>query len=172
MMDVFEAVRTVLAVRQFADTPVPPEVVRRIAAAARLTGSSRNGQPWHFIVVEDKATLKKLGEAVRSGPYIAQAPLAIAVAVDQDSPYGVSDASRAIQSMALVAWEDGVGSNWTGFANMPEVNEVLGIPEEIQVIAVVPFGYPKKPSSKGKKNRKPFGEVVSKERFGQPFAES
>jgi nitroreductase len=167
-MKVFDAVRTVLAVREYSNKPVPPETVRRIAEAAHLTASSRNGQPWHFIFVEDKATLTKLGEVVRTGPYIAQAPLAVAVAMEE-SPYAVSDASRAIQSMVLVAWEDGVGSNWTGFRNTPEVNKELGIPDELEVIGVIPFGYPKKPGGKGKKNRKPFGEVVHSERFGQPF---
>jgi nitroreductase len=168
-MEVFEAVRTVLAVREYTDKPVPAGVVRRIAEAAHLTASSRNGQPWHFIVVQDKETLQKLAKAVATGPFIAWAPLAVAVAVDSESPYGISDASRAIQSMVLTAWEDGVGSNWAGYANMPGVNEVLGIPKEIQVVAVLSFGYPKRQLGKGKKTRKPFGEVVHKERFGQPF---
>lgn len=168
-MEVFEAVRTVLAVREYTDKLVPPDVVRRIADAAHLTASSRNGQPWHFVIVEDKDTLQKLGKAVATGPFIAWAPLAVAVAVDRESPYGISDASRAIQSMVLTAWEDGVGSNWAGYANMPGVNEVLSIPEEIQVVAVLSFGYPKRHLGKGKKTRKPFGEVVHKERFGQPF---
>ena len=167
-MEVFDAVRTVLAVRDYSDKPLPPKTILRIAEAAHLTASSRNGQPWHFIFVQDPATLKKLGEAVKTGPYIAQAPLAVAVAME-DSPYNVSDASRAIQSMVLVAWEDGVGSNWAGFANTPEVNKVLGIPEDLKVLAVVPFGYPKRPGGKGKKQRKPFGEVVHRERFGQPI---
>ena len=168
-MEVFEAVRTVLAVREYTDKPIPADAVRRIAEAAHLTASSRNGQPWHFVVVEDKETLQRLGKAVATGPFIAWAPLAIAVGVDRESPYGVSDASRAIQSMVLTAWADGVGSNWAGFANMPAVNEMLGIPERIQVVAVISFGYPKRKLGKGKKTRKPFGEVVHGERFGQAF---
>jgi nitroreductase len=47
-MEVFDAVRTLLAVRNYQDKPVPPEVVRRIIEAGRLTGSSMNRQPWHF----------------------------------------------------------------------------------------------------------------------------
>lgn len=168
-MEVFEAVRTVLAVREYADKPLPPDAVRRIADAAHLSASSRNGQPWHFVFVEDKDTLQKLGKVVTTGPFIAWSSLAVAVAVDRDSPYGISDASRAIQSMALVAWADGVGSNWAGYANMPGVNELLDIPEDKLVVAVLSFGYPKRPGGKGKKNRKPFGEVVHKERFGKPF---
>jgi nitroreductase len=48
-MEVFEAVRTVLAVREFQDKAVPPESVRRIVEAGRLSGSGMNRQPWHFI---------------------------------------------------------------------------------------------------------------------------
>src|SRR5688572_3591474 len=113
-MDVFEAVRTVLAVRSYQAKPVPPDVVKRIVEAGHLTGSSMNSQPWHFIVVENRETLRQLGSMVRTGPYIAQAPLAIVVAIEK-TKFAVSDASRAIQSMILTAWSEGVGSNWAGF---------------------------------------------------------
>ena len=53
-MEVFEAVRTVLAVRQYQDKPVPPEVKGRILEAGHLTASAMNSQPWHFILVDDK----------------------------------------------------------------------------------------------------------------------
>ena len=168
-MNVFETVSTVLAVRQYQDKPVPKDVVQHIVEAAHLTASSMNGQPWHFIVVENRDTLKQLGSLAHSGPYIAQAPLAIVVATD-DSRFGDSDASRAIQSMMLTAWEEGIGSNWAGFANLDEVATHLGIPADYQVIAVVPFGYPVNRIGKGKKNRKPLNEVAHKERWSQPFA--
>src|SRR3954454_10366281 len=108
-MDVFESVRTVLAVRRFQDKQVPDEIVRKIADAAHLTGSSRNLQPWHFIVVQDKDTLRQLGGMAPSGPYIAEAAFAIVVVIEE-SVFSVSDASRAIQSMVLTAWAEGVGS--------------------------------------------------------------
>jgi nitroreductase len=168
-MDVFETIRTVLAVRAYQDKPIPAEVVRKIVEAAWLTASSRNGQPWHFIVVENRETLKKLGVLARTGPYIAQAPLAIVVAMEQ-SPYAVSDGSRAIQSMVLTAWSEEVGSNWVGFHGLTEIKPLLGIPAEVDVLAIVPFGYPAKHLGKGKKNRKPLAEVAHRERFGQPFA--
>ena len=60
-MEVFDAVRTVLAVRQFQEKPVPEPIVHQIVEAGHLTASSMNGQPWHFIVVEDKETLRQLG---------------------------------------------------------------------------------------------------------------
>lgn len=168
-METFEAIRTVLAVRSYQDKPIPPEITRKIVEAGRLTGSSMNKQPWHFIVIEDKATLHKLGELARTGPYTAQAPLAIVVAVEKESRFAISDGSRAIQSMMLAAWSEGVGSNWVGFYPMSDLCPILGIPETMDVLAVVPFGYPAKRIGKGRKRRKPLGEVASRERFGQPY---
>lgn len=168
-METFEAIRTVLAVRQFRDTPIPEAVVREIVEAGHLTASSANSQPWYFIVVQDKDTLRQLGALARTGPYIAQAPLAIVVALSH-SPFAVSDASRAIQSMMLAAWSQGVGSNWVGTHNLESVKPVLGIPDDVDVLSIVPFGYPIKSIGAGIKKRKPLGEVAYRERFGRPFA--
>ncbi len=168
-MDVFEAVRTILAVRSYKDQQVPEEVVRRILEAGRLTASASNKQPWHFIVVEDRATLRRLGELVPSGPYIPQAALAIVVAIDR-TPLAVSDASRAIQSMLLVTWGDGVGSNWVGFVGgLEAVGQLLNVPAELDVLAILPFGYPAVPVGRGNKRRKSLPEVAARERYGQPY---
>jgi nitroreductase len=169
-MDVSEAVRTLLAVRQYADRPVAEDVVRKIIEAGHLTASSINKQPWHFVVVQQRETLQRFGRLARTGPYIVQAALAIVVAIEKDSPYGVSDASRAIQDMMLVAWENGVASNWVGFGNIDAVGNEIGIPDHLKVLAVVPFGYPARSLGRGKKERKPLGQVFSRERYGQPFA--
>ncbi len=168
-MEVFEAVRTVLAVRAYQNKPVPPEVVRRIVEAGRLTGSSMNGQPWHFIVVENPDTLRQLGALAQTGPYIAQAPLAIVVAIEK-TRFAVSDGSRAIQSMILTAWSEGVSSNWVGFLGLTEVKPLLGIPDDLDVLAILPFGYPARAIGRGKKQRKRLSEVAHRGRFGQPFA--
>lgn len=167
-MEVFEAVRTMLAVREFQDKAVPPESVRRIVEAGRLSGSSMNRQPWHFIVVQNRESLRQLGALAKTGPYTGQAALAIVVVI-QRTPFSVSDGSRAIQSMMLTAWSEGVGSNWVGFMGMTEVKKLLGMPDNLDVLAIIPFGYPARPVGKGKKNRKPLSEVAHLERFGQPF---
>lgn len=169
-MEVFEAVRTVLAVRRYQDRPVPADIITQIVEAGRLTASGMNAQPWHFIVVEDRETLRQLGGLARSGPYVAQAPLAVVVAIEP-TPLSVSDASRAIQSMLLVAWAAGVGSNWVGFSQLEPVRSLLGIPDTLDVLAILPFGYPADTIGQGKKERKPLGRVASRERFGQPFEE-
>jgi nitroreductase len=167
-MEVFEAVRTVLAVRAYRGDPLPHEVVRRIVEAGRLTASSMNLQPWHFVVVQDRETLRRLGEIASTGPYTADAPVAVVVAVE-DSKFALSDASRAIQSMILTAWADGVGSNWVGFGGLDQVRELLGIPAELDVVAILPFGYPAADVGRGRKTRKPLTEVAYRERFGRPF---
>jgi nitroreductase len=167
---VFESVRTVLAVREYQDKDLPDDLVLRIAEAGRLTASSINRQPWHFVVVRNRDALRELGRLVKTGPYIATAPMAVVVAYERDSPYGVSDGSRAIQSMILTAWAEGVGSNWTGFGGLGDVREQVGLPGTYEVLAVLPFGYPKRALGKGKKNRKPAAEVISSERFGTPLS--
>jgi nitroreductase len=167
-MDVFETIRTLLAVRSYQDKPVPDPVVRRIVEAGRLTGSGMNRQPWHFIVIRNSETLRRLGALASSGPYVAQAPLAIVVATDK-TRFAVSDASRAIQSMLLTAWADGVGSNWVGFGGLENVKAVLDIPVSLEVLAILPFGYPARPVGRGKKLRKPLREVAHLERYGRPF---
>jgi nitroreductase len=167
-LDVFEAIRTVLAIRQYKDSPIPEDAVRRIVEAGRLTASSQNKQPWHFIVVRDRQTLQELAELARSGPYIAEAAFAVIVAVEQ-TRFAVSDASRAIQSMVLTGWEEGIGSNWVGFGGLEAVKERCAIPADMDVLAILPFGYPARAAGRGKKNRKPLAEVASAERYGLPL---
>jgi nitroreductase len=169
-VETFEAVRTLLAVREYQDRRVPADVVRRIIEAGRLTGSGMNAQPWRFVVVENRETLRGLGAAASSGRYIAQAALAVVVAVER-TRFAVSDGSRAIQSMMLAAWSEGVGSNWVGFVGgLTVVNALLGIPDSLDVLAVVSFGYPAKPVGKGAKRRKPLADIAHRERWGQSLA--
>ena len=167
-MEVFDTVRTLLAVRGYQDKPIPEAVVRRIVEAGRLTGSGMNRQPWHFIVVRERETLRSLGAVASSRSYVAQAPLAIVVATDK-TRFAVSDASRAIQSMLLTAWADGVGSNWVGFGGLEKAKPLLDVPAGLEVLAILPFGYPARPVGRGKKQRKSLREVAHLERYGRPF---
>jgi nitroreductase len=167
---VFETVRTVLAVREFEDRPIPDDLLHQIVEAGRLTASSMNLQPWHFVLVTSRDGLRELGAQISTGRYVAGSAAAIVVAFERESEYGVSDASRAIQSMVLVAWAEGLGSNWTGFGDLDRVAAQVGLPDSYEVLAVVPFGYPKRKLGKGKKTRKPLAEVASAERFGNPIA--
>ena len=167
-MEVIEAVRTVLAVRSFLPTAVPSEIQRAILEAARLTASSMNRQPWHFILVDDRQSLREVAALAPTGPYIAEAGMAVAVAIDKNE-YAVSDASRAIQSMILTAWSEGVASNWVGFFGLEAAAGRLGLPAHIDLLAIIAFGYPASPSARGQKKRKSLAEVAHDGRFGVPF---
>jgi nitroreductase len=127
-----------------------------------------NRQPWHFVVVQDRNTLRRIGALMPSAPYVAQAPLAIVVVVDRTRE-AVSDASRAIQSMLLTAWDAGIGGNWSGFGPLQEIGPLLGIPAELDVLAVLPLGYPADSVGRGKKQRKPLDQIAHQERWGNPF---
>jgi nitroreductase len=165
---VFEAVRTMLAVREYQDKGVPADLMLRVVEAGRLTGSAMNGQPWHFVLVRERETLREMGAVVSTGRYIAQAAAAVVVGYQKRSLFGVSDCSRAIQSMMLSAWAEGVASNWVGFGHLKGIAEVVGFPDTYEVLAVVSFGYPKR-AIKGEKKRKPLAEVASAERFDTPL---
>lgn len=168
-MDVFEAVKSMLAIRRYQEKPISQESVARILEAARLTASSRNTQEWDFVVIRDTETLQQLGQRARTGSYIADAPLAIAVVVP-DRSIGAVDGARAVQDMMLVAWEEGIGSNWVGNVNTAEVKALLGVPEERLLLTIVPFGYPAREVGAGRKKRKPLSEIAHAEKFGRSYA--
>jgi nitroreductase len=168
-MNIFDGIKTMLAVRNYRRERIPAEVVTRIVEAGRLTGSSRNQQQWDFIVIQEPETLQRLGSLVSTGSFIANAPLAIAIVVPE-AAVGYIDGARAAQDMMLAAWEAGVGSNWVGNTNTREIKELLGVPDDRMIVTIIPFGYPTQPVGKGKKKRKPLAEVAHSEKFGQPFS--
>jgi nitroreductase len=168
MMSVFECVRGRLETREFKPDPVPEAVIHKILEAGRWSPSQRNRQPWHFIVVQARETLRQLGAMAPSGPYLADAPLAIVV-VTEGARAPLIDGTRAISSMQLVAWEEGLGSCWVGGVERDEVKRLLGIPEAHELITVLPFGYPTDAAKQLKKRRKPLGQMAHRERFGTPY---
>ena len=169
-MEVFETVRTVLAVRKYVPKAVPLEITRRILEAGRLAGSSMNRQPWHFVLVDSREALRDLGRLASTGPYIAEAGMAVAVVIEK-SEYAVSDSSRAIQSMILTAWSEGIASNWVGFFGLDAAKGLLGVPEQLDLFAIIAFGYPATPSHQGKKKRRALPEVAHYGRFGNAFSQ-
>ena len=170
-MDVYEAVRTRLTVREFKPDPVPDEVVEKLLRAVLWAPSSRNRQPWHIVVVRDSETLRKIGSIASSGRFLADAPMAIAVAMENaDRPD--LDTGRAVQQMELVAWEEGLGTCFVGLRlaeQNQQVKQLLGIPESFDLVTVLPFGYrlDQSQGSQGLKNRKSLSEIVHWEKYGE-----
>lgn len=155
-----------MVARAYRPDRIPPAVTKRILEAGRLCQSQRNRQAWHFVVVEDRAMLGRLGALASSGPFIAEAPLAIAVAMEVPK-FAQVDAGRAIQSMTLAAWAEGIGSCYVSAFDTQKVKSLLGIPEAMELITLLPFGYPAR-MPRGKQ-RKLLREIAHRARFGMPF---
>ena len=170
-MDTFTCIRTRRELRDYLDKPIPNETLERILEAGRLAPSSKNSQPWHFIVISDKVMLKKIAELTPTGAHIAKAALAIAILMDAAKLPEI-DGARAMQNMVLEAWDMGVGSCWVTNFYDDGVKDLLGVPQRMKLVTVMPFGYPTEPKAKRKKIRKPLSEIVHSERFGQPLSTS
>ena len=166
-MDVYECIRTRRTVRDYKPDAIPEEALYKILQAARWAPSSSNTQKWHFVVVRDRETLAALGKIAAQGTFIGQAPLAIAVVMD-DAPRPQLDAGRALQQMELMAWSQGIGMCFVGVRDPEQqraVKELLNIPEEMELITVLPFGYRDEGVKRQGTPRVPMEDIVHWERF-------
>jgi nitroreductase len=143
-MDAFLAVASKREVRRYADRPIPPEVERRILEAGRVSGSSRNRQPWRFVVLEQRETIERAAEAVWAADNVLGAALVIGLIVTGKGPVSF-DAGRAAQNMMIAAWDDGVGSCPNGISDSAAMGEALGLREDDHFGVVLTFGYPARP---------------------------
>lgn len=159
-MDTYLAIASRREVRDYADTPLPDDVVHRILDAGRLSGSSQNTQKWQFVVLPDK---QAVSEFVYAPSNVLGAQLVVAIAGDAAG----FDMGRAAQNMMLAAWNDGVGSVPNGISDRDAAKQLVGAPVGI----VLTFGYPAKPRDvdsrsadewSARAKRKPFDEVVRK----------
>ena len=165
-MDIYECLRSRRTVRQFKPTPVPEPTLAKILNAARWAPSSRNEQPWHLVVVRNRETLAQIGQIAGTGSFIADAPLAIAIVMENaDQPQ--MDAGRALQQMEIMAWSEGLG---TCFVTLTEeerhrIVELLEVPAALDLITVLPFGYRPDDSRSRGTPRKPLSGMVHSETF-------
>ena len=168
-MDVYKAARMCREIRQFKPDAIPEDTLNKVLTAGRWSASSRNQQPWHFIVVTDRDALRSIGDIASSGRFIADAPLAIAI-VMEGAHRPELDAGRAMQQMKLVAWELGLGTCFVGVRDPDQNNrikELLAVPQDMELVTVIPFGYLPEDVRGGGKRRKPLEEIVHRERFRQ-----
>jgi len=170
-MDTFEAISTKLDVREFESKHVPGETKSKILEAARLTASSMNTQHWRFVVIQDRANLRRLSADSTTGKWVEGADFAILILIDLKVPGSTIDAGRVVQDMQLAAWNFGVASGiYTGVGEAA-VRKDYAIPDDLKPAAVLGFGYPKR-KMLGKKNRKALEELVFSERFGEKLRAS
>jgi len=171
-----EAIRRVRQARRYEPDPVPVEVLDQLLEVARWTGSSRNTQPWHFVVVTDKEQLRRIGEIRPPVNWVADAPLAIAIVLDGTSPLSEAyDEGRVTERLLIAAAFLGLGGGTAWFgdeAQQARGKAILGVPAERTARSVVVIGYPTTTvdhrPNRVEGGRKPLSEVVSYSRFGQP----
>jgi len=166
-MDALEAILTRKVQRTFSDQAVEPEKLAKIVDAGRHAMSARNLQPWQFIVVSNRETLKEIGALCATGRFVALAPAAIVVLKDvANLRWADVDCGQAVQNMANAGWALGLGTCWVGNFDAAKIGAMLAVPTGWAIFTILPFGYadPKNPpQAKALKLRK---EIVHQERVG------
>jgi nitroreductase len=171
-MDVLEAIYTRRSIRKYAADPVPEETIRELLGAAMMAPSAGNQQPWHFVVVTDKAQLEKVKTV---HPYVGmapKAPLGILICGDEILEkfpgFWPQDCSAAMQNLLLAAHGLGLGAVWTGVYpygdRIERFREIFGLP-----LHVIPFGFAVigYPDQKGGRQERFRQERVHRERWAE-----
>ncbi len=149
-MDALQAILTRRSVRRFTPRAVPPELVDKVLRAAMAAPSAGNQQPWHFVVIDDRALLDAIPAFHPYANMLKEAPSAIVVCGDgrleQHQGYWVQDCAAATENLLLAAHALALGAVWVGVYPREErvtrMQELLGIPAEVTPLGLVALGYP------------------------------
>lgn len=166
-METWEAITSRRNVRTFADRPLPSEDLDRILEAGRRAPSSRNWQPWDFVVITDREQLRELAKVWRGAGHVAGSAATIALIVRQaddptDRERAQYDIGQATMAILIAAADLGIGTGHSAVADQDQARRVLGFPEDRFAAYLVDLGYPAdRPLKPIKKpDRRPFSEVV------------
>src|SRR5687768_3460469 len=168
-------IRRISQIRQYAADAVPEKVVDQLLELARWTGSSKNTQPWRFIVVRDKDRLKKLSALRPNINWLATAPLGIAIALEGTDALSLAyDEGRLTERLLtrahLLRHRGGVAC-FGAASQQTEAKKILGIPDEVTARQIVMIGRAtstKDPRPSGPpRGRKPLSELVSYDSWGK-----
>jgi len=171
-MSVLEAIRGRRSVRRYSGESVPEDVLARVLEAARLAPSAKNLQPWKFIVVRDRATKIGLAKAAFEQYFMSEADIVVVACGFPDKAYPRQgrymnswpiDVTIAFEHLILQAAEEGLGTCWIGAFEEGPVKALLGVPDEVRVMAMTPLGWPAE--TPRARPRRALDEIVSYERF-------
>jgi len=163
-MDAHTCIRTKRDSRSYAERPIAEEALQRILQAGRMAGSSKNTQPWRFVVLRDAVRKRELASCGQFAQHVPSAPVVIAVVLAPGG--GDFDAGRAAQNMMLAAWAEGITSCPVAMHDRDCAARVLGLPEGHRVAMLLTFGYPESEASLHRGiARTPLGDLVHQERW-------
>ena len=148
-----ETIMTRTSIRSFSDRAVSADTIEMLLRAGMAAPTAVNKQPWHFVVITDRAVMDSLGGNGRQSQMWKESPLAIAVCGNMEKAlegpaqaFWVQDCSAATENILLAAHALGLGAVWTGCYPMEErmanVSQVLKLPENIVPLCVIVMGYP------------------------------
>ena len=150
-MDALEAIKKRRSIRRYTHDAIPKADLETIVDAARLAATGSNQQPWDFIIVTDRSMLAQFKVA---GAWIADAAVVIVVVMDPQSRWWVEDGAAAIENMLLACTAMGYGACWVEGNALPhdeQFKNLLGIPAEKRVMALIPIGVPAETPTREKK---------------------
>jgi nitroreductase len=167
-VDAWLAIASRREVREYAPAPLGDELERRILEAGRISGSSRNTQPWTFVVIRGDDERERVADAVWQSENVRGAAFVVAIVVSGKGRVDF-DSGRAAQNMLLAAWADGVGGCPNGVSDADAMAEVLGLAEGEKVAILLTFGRPAKPRDPARRSpeewleradRRPLDDIV------------
>jgi nitroreductase len=171
-MESWDAIRARRNVRAFADTPLADADLDRILEAGRRAPSSRNWQPWDFVLVTDRSQLPELAKVWRGAAHVAHAAAVIVclgpvVEEPMQQAWLQYDHGQATMSMALAAADLGIGSSHAAVQDQDLARELLGFPDDRFAVSLLSLGYPADRPLVPLKHpdRRPFDEVVHRSRW-------
>jgi nitroreductase len=171
-MDFWKTIEKRHSVRRFNSAhDIAPETVERILSAAILAPSAGNCQPWHFFVIRDTEVKERLAEAAWGQRFITEAAVVIVVCTEparSSARYGprgsrlycLQDTAAATEHILLAATALGLGSCWVGAFDEGAAAQVLQLPNDLRPVAIVPIGYPLRPTGR-QTGRRELDEVVT-----------
>ena len=161
MLDSIKARRSV---RKFRSDQVPDDLIEKILEAGQWAPSGLNNQAWRFAVVTDRATIEKISGLTRYAKIVLAAQVLIPVFLDTAGSYhrekDIQSIGACLQNMLLEIHALGLGAVWLGEiikSNEP-IKKILGLPEELELMAVIAMGYPDE--TPGTTKRKELKELI------------
>ncbi len=147
---VLSNIQTRFSVRWFTDQEVSDYEVNSLLDAGFCAPSAKNSRPWHFIVIRDRETLKKISEASSYAKMVVRSNLTILICADSSKnpseKHLVEDCSAAAQNILLAAHAMELGAVWCGINPKSDfyhtISELMELPEGIIPMMLIPIGYP------------------------------